>query len=581
MATIPKRMTSVILPSETKMSDKERRAALKGRRILFPGAGHLEKSFIIERAIELGCKVVVADLPDSYAKDMEGIELFIEADMLSHETAAKEVADKVKATGLEFDGIYNFWEDNVAMSSQIAELLGLRANPYNSARLARSKRETREAMRKAGLPTPVSILCKTTEDLEGALEKCPFPAVVKPVFGASAMGAVKCLTKDDARKAFAHNQKLLTVEYDAIYAQGADCLLEQYLDGEEVDVDIFLQDGKLMFWSITDNLPTLEPSFVNTGSNIPSVLSERKQQELVDLAVRTSTQALGMHIGVVHVEMKYTTQTGPQIVEVNGRLGGNPYPWWIKEVWGVDLVEQGLYACVGIPVEIKKAPKPKCALAMSFILSSKEGQITDADLDLFAQLENDPRIYEVMWEVPPDHKFHVQGEECLGYFTAKGKDIKEAIGIYLELTDRTRFPIPDYFWIAGAEHLPLRALEEPERIRRQSILQQAQSVRFGTDLARANNPLGLSESPLATSFKGGSYLSGSYKPASLSTSVGRPTVDSKAVLSTSPMAMGASPIQETPIGSLKRVGSLVRRESVGPKGLAAGGELFEMDGNEA
>lgn len=66
-------------------------------------------------------------------------------------------------------------------------------------------------MRKAGLPTPISILCKTTADLEAALDKVPFPAVVKPVFGASAMGAVKCLTKDEARTAFAHNQQLLTV----------------------------------------------------------------------------------------------------------------------------------------------------------------------------------------------------------------------------------------------------------------------------------------------------------------------------------------------------------------------------------
>lgn len=143
-----------------------------------------------------------------------------------------------------------------------------------------------------------------------------------------------------------------------------------------------------------------------------------------------------MHMGVVHVEMKYTTKTGPQIVEVNGRLGGNPYPWWIKEVWGVDLVEQGMYAAVGIPVDIKKAAKPKCALAMSFILSSKEGELTDADLELFASLEQDPRIYEMMWEVEPAHKFHVKGEECLGYVTAKGKDMKEAIGIYLELTER-------------------------------------------------------------------------------------------------------------------------------------------------
>jgi hypothetical protein len=55
---------------------------------------------------------------------------------------------------------------------------------------------------------------------------------------------------------------------------------------------------------------------------------------------------------------------------------------------------------------------------------------------LFSDLENDPRIYEMMWEVEPAHKFHVKGEECLGYVSAKGKDMKEAIAIYLEMTDR-------------------------------------------------------------------------------------------------------------------------------------------------
>jgi hypothetical protein len=95
MATIPKRMLSTVMPAEsaTKLSDSERRAALKGKRILVTGAGHLEKSFIIDRMIELGCKVVVVDVPGSYAAtEMPGIEKFIEVRyrpnrvILSHST---------------------------------------------------------------------------------------------------------------------------------------------------------------------------------------------------------------------------------------------------------------------------------------------------------------------------------------------------------------------------------------------------------------------------------------------------------------------------------------------------------------
>jgi hypothetical protein len=212
-------------------------------------------------------------------------------------------------------------------------------------------------------------------------------------------------------------------------------LLEQYLDGNEVDVDLLLQDGQLKFWSITDNLPTLEPSFVNTGSNIPSVLAEQKQLELVQLAYNASVKAIGLRDGVAHVEAKYTTNSGPQIVEVNGRIGGNPYPHWIYSVYSVNLIDQSLYVAFGIPTNPVKTA-PQCALAMTFILSSKEGKLTQAEADLFGKLCDDPRIYEMEWEVPIGHQYHVNGEECLGFFTAQGKDMKEAVSIYLELTDK-------------------------------------------------------------------------------------------------------------------------------------------------
>ncbi len=42
---------------------------------------------------------------------------------MSHETAADEVVAKAKASGLKFDGLYNFWEDNVALSAQVCGVL--------------------------------------------------------------------------------------------------------------------------------------------------------------------------------------------------------------------------------------------------------------------------------------------------------------------------------------------------------------------------------------------------------------------------------------------------------------------------
>ena len=42
-------------------------------------------------------------------------------------------------------------------------------------------------------------------------------------------------------------------------------MLEEYLDGPEVDVDLVLSDGQPVYGAITDNWPTVEPYFNETG----------------------------------------------------------------------------------------------------------------------------------------------------------------------------------------------------------------------------------------------------------------------------------------------------------------------------
>lgn len=46
----------------------------------------------------------------------------------------------------------------------------------------------------------------------------------------------------------------------------------QYLDGPEVDCDLVFSEGVCVFGAITDNWPTVEPYFNETGSNCPSIL---------------------------------------------------------------------------------------------------------------------------------------------------------------------------------------------------------------------------------------------------------------------------------------------------------------------
>ncbi len=60
----------------------------------------------------------------------------------------------------------------------------------------------------------------------------------------------------------------------------------QYLDGAEVDCDLIFDNGRPVYGAITDNWPTVEPYFNETGSNCPSVLPKAAQIELLELSVR-------------------------------------------------------------------------------------------------------------------------------------------------------------------------------------------------------------------------------------------------------------------------------------------------------
>ena len=61
------------------------------------------------------------------------------------------------------------------------------------------------------------------------------------------------------------------------------------------------------------------------------------------------------------LRFRYTTTNGPQLIEINGRMGGGPVRDMNLAVWGVDLVEEQLMASVGLPACPPLPEKPiKC-----------------------------------------------------------------------------------------------------------------------------------------------------------------------------------------------------------------------------
>jgi len=393
-------LTSLVVEHLQPQSPKqlERQRSVAGSVCVFITAGYAGKQFIFEIACRMELRVVIIDSEDSWSRSLvdDGtIEDFIPMDigeeLTSFNTCVAAIAE-VKAKFGRLDGIVSFSELAQPLVARLTDHFHLPGNTYEATATARDKYKSRLAFEKAGLPTPKNYLIVEEEDIQKASDHVGYPAVIKPIFGAASIGVVRVDRAEELPARWqAVRQQLMsarvvngalqegTAAGDAEGLGAVDwidlsIMMESYLDGPEVDVDVIIGKGKCYYSALTDNWPTIEPYFNETGSNCPSILPEHQQKELVDLAV-ASCHALGLQNGVFHVEGKYTSH-GPRLIEVNCRMGGGPVHVCNKLVYGVDLVvEQLILSCGGEPAESLNCTEPLCNIAEYSMNAPRSGYI--------------------------------------------------------------------------------------------------------------------------------------------------------------------------------------------------------------
>ena len=345
--------------------------------VVVVGAGYRGKRRAYVRMAELGASLVFVDEPGHWSQSLvaDGVAAAwlpapVDGDP-DHDAAA--VLDALTRAGVRPNGVLTFWEDSICAAARVAAQLGLPGNPPEAVDAARSKVRTRDLAARLGLPTPRARRVRSLDELFAAAAHVGFPAVVKPEFGA---GAVGCIRVDDAEGlpgVYSVVRSVVDPELDVIFRAGNDLLLEEYLDGVEFDVDLVMEDGECLFSSVSQNWPTAEPSFQETGLHCPPDYDRKQVRRLVGHVVET-VQAFGLGRGVLHVEGKCTSR-GPRIVEVNARMGGGRVHQFVEAVWGVDLVEAQLRSCLALPQALKASRRPRAAAAAAIVYAPATGRL--------------------------------------------------------------------------------------------------------------------------------------------------------------------------------------------------------------
>jgi hypothetical protein len=218
---------------------------------------------------------------------------------------------------------------------------------------------------------------------------------------------------------------------------------------------------------VTDNWPTLEPWFNETGDNAPSMLSPAQQKELEQLAEGT-LQCLGFTVGVFHVEAKMTSR-GPRLIEVNSRMGGGQVRDNNLAVWGVDLVDESLLAALGIPNAPPVPEAPLCCRSALYFNSTKTGYVGPGDW--LEEVRSKPGVvYAKLLAHEGEHV--VSCEEgmptWLGQIMCNGDTPEEACALVREYETLVDCPIlpqpamPDFACLAPEPSVAIEVPEAPD-----------------------------------------------------------------------------------------------------------------------
>lgn len=406
------------------MATNNTNGTMPGRTLLVVHTGSIKKRFIFQKLKRLGLTVVVLNREKNWARAY--VDHWILADTSNYQESIAAVKQFLKDNPqIKLEGVITFWEESVLLTSKIADAFNLIGIPYRVAKRARDKYLFREFCAKNNLPAPRHVLIQNERDFSRINRELTYPLVLKPIYGSSSAFVIKVNGEEELKETYDYIKRNITTHPDSAEWENLDILGEEYIDGDEVDIDMILQNGKVKFYSITDNHRTNEPFFIETGFSIPSNLPLKNQQELIDVAEEV-LEKLGIQNGCIHFEAK-STNKGAVPVEINLRIGEDETYTLIKEAWGVDLIEHAVRVALGVySKKITKSDIPRKYVTGYNFLSEHSGLIVKLDVSEELKKQRYVEALQLFKEVGDAILVPPEGYEYLGWIAVSGESPLDA-----------------------------------------------------------------------------------------------------------------------------------------------------------
>ncbi|KAI1335308.1 glutathione synthetase ATP-binding domain-like protein [Xylariaceae sp. FL0016] len=280
---------------------------------------------IWEAASALGIAVVVVDEEGHWLQDPQWSHLregFIPARLDPDSGFVERLVAAIRSYGKPIHGITTVSNKRMVGVARACERLGLPTSPAASFAVAADKYRSREMEPRSDVS---AFKVGSAEDLRARLASHDLPAFQYPVVVKPCIGwGSECISKVRDDDALVQAVEKASARHRTSPIQRSDVMIESYVEGPEIDANIVLLNGEIVFCEVGDDFPSAadyphnrwDDPFLETSMVLPSKLPP-DEIEIVRTSLHQTLLRQGFRTGVFNCEgrvryscMRYTVRDG-------------------------------------------------------------------------------------------------------------------------------------------------------------------------------------------------------------------------------------------------------------------------------
>ena len=213
---------------------------------------------------------------------------------------------------------------------------------YQKALDVTNKLYMKKKFTEANVPTSKYVIVDKVEDTENI--NLDYPIVVKPVDCNSSKGVKKVLNKEE----------LISATKEAInLSRTKNAIIEEYKEGIELSVDVFVKDNQATVLSITqtNKVPNNNNNFTIYQSEYPGSVKDYQKEE-IDKIANLIAKAFGLNNCPMLIQL-IANDKELNVLEFSARMGGGTKYKLIETISGVNIMKEYVNLVLGKPYNIE------------------------------------------------------------------------------------------------------------------------------------------------------------------------------------------------------------------------------------